>query len=164
MREVTVIVPGIVVPKQSARFRSVAYYNKEKEKCDSFLQSYVKKEVTKYEELVKLSAAEQISIEDRGNLMVGALEAEVLIVYGIPKSMTKRDEEFIRQGGIIYKTTLPDLTDNLVKGLFDALEKVIYENDGQICSVSSTKIYGVVPRAVVRIKEINSHELKNQLV
>lgn len=164
MRELTIIIPGEVVPKQSARFRAISYWNKDKNKCDAFLQSYLKKEVTNYEELVKICAMEQIPAEEKKELMTGALEAEVLIVTGIPKSMTKRDQEFIRQGSIIYKFTLPDITDNLVKGIFDALQDIVYKNDGQIAKHSATKIYGFEPRAVVRIKQINSHELKNQLI
>ena len=132
MSEVVIIIPGEVIPKQSARFKAFAYIDKVSGKPKAALNSYKSEKVKEYEEKVKLCALEQLPIELRGNPFTGALEAEVLIVYDIPKGMTQKDMDFISQGGIIYKTTLPDMTNNLLKGIFDALEGIVFNNYGKI--------------------------------
>lgn len=55
------------------------------------------------------------------------------------KSMTKKEKMIIAGGGYIPKCTKPDLTDNLQKGLFDALQGIIYLNDSQIWATAYVK-------------------------
>jgi Holliday junction resolvase RusA-like endonuclease len=58
-------------------------------------------------------------------------------------------------GGIIYKHTRPDLTDNLAKGLFDAMESVVFINDSLIVSLDDVKkYYGIQPRIEIELEEI----------
>lgn len=162
MSEVTIIIPGEVVPKQSVRAKTIAYFNKETNKCDAFLKWYQKKEITDYENKVKVLAQEQIGITFTP--ITGAIELEVSIIYGIPKGMTKTDSQFIAQGGKIYKTTLPDLTDNLLKGICDALQEIVYHNDGQICKVTSEKIYGFTEQAIITLRSIDGKAINKSLI
>jgi len=57
-------------------------------------------------------------------------------VYAYPKSMSKK-----RRAENPYKTTKPDLQDNLNKAFFDALEGLIYEQDQNIIEINSMKKY-----------------------
>ena len=45
----------------------------------------------------------------------------------------------IEEGGLIYKTSRPDLQDNLCKGLFDALSGIVFKDDSQIVKVNNLK-------------------------
>lgn len=56
-------------------------------------------------------------------------------------SFNKAQKQLIAEGNTLPKTTKPDLTDNLPKALFDALEGILYDNDSQICELHSLKVY-----------------------
>jgi Holliday junction resolvase RusA-like endonuclease len=54
----------------------------------------------------------------------------------------------------IYKTTSPDLTDNLQKGLIDAMKGMVFSNDSIICICGNVKkIYGLEPRTEIELEE-----------
>lgn len=162
MAEYTIVVPGEVVPKQSMRVRAVPYYNDKTRKCDAFIQTYQKKEITDYEEKVKICVMEQLGVSFQP--ITGAIELEIVIVYGLPKTMTNQDKAYILQGGTIYKTTLPDLTDNLIKGICDGMQGKVYLNDGQVCKIKSQKIYGEIERAVIIIRTLDQRQITNTLL
>jgi len=75
-------------------------------------------------------------------------------IYPPLKSFSKKKIEFIKNGGILYKTTTPDLADNLMKGLLDAMKGVVFLDDKQICIVNdSKKYYGFTPMTIIDIEE-----------
>ncbi len=68
-------------------------------------------------------------------------------VFPAPKSFNKKQREIINSGGLIPKATRPDLTDNLFKGLIDALTGVVYNDDSQIYEIKyAAKYYGKNPK------------------
>lgn len=69
-----------------------------------------------------------------------------VFVFTPLKSHKKADWQKMEQGEFLRKTTKPDLTDNLKKGLFDALQGILYTNDSIICEEHETgKYYGKKP-------------------
>lgn len=65
-------------------------------------------------------------------------------------------------GFTVPKITKPDLTDNLSKGVFDALEGIVFLNDSQIFAVKeSYKLYSEKPG--IRIS-FNLYDDVNELV
>lgn len=105
------------LPKQSARITSRGSY-----------QSDV---VKKYEQNLLIEALSQ---RPRGFVkMAGPIYAKVRYVFERPSSVPESE---------IYKTSPPDVTDNLNKPLFDALEGNFYYNDSQIAKVVASKVYG----------------------
>ncbi|MED4401332.1 RusA family crossover junction endodeoxyribonuclease [Metabacillus fastidiosus] len=52
-----------------------------------------------------------------------------------------------------YHTKKPD-TDNLVKGVFDALNKLVWQDDNQVAKVTAVKSYGEVPGMEIVINEL----------
>lgn len=78
-----------------------------------------------------------------------------LFVFPAVKSLRKADRLYIEDGGYILKTTKPDLTDNLFKGLIDSLAGIVYEQDQQICvNCESYKVMGVEPRIEIEFESI----------
>ena len=58
-------------------------------------------------------------------------------IYAYPKSFSKKKRVKT------FKTTKPDLQDNLNKAFFDALEGLVYEQDQNIVEINGmTKFYG----------------------
>lgn len=52
----------------------------------------------------------------------------------------------------LIKTTRPDVTDNLNKGLIDAMNGWVFIDDALIWRFSASKMYAEVPRSIVRIR------------
>ena len=84
------------------------------------------------------------------------LKIKVTFVYSPPKHFPQYKRQLIAVGKRIYKDTIPDLQDNLMKGLIDAMQGKVFVNDSRIAHVTdSYKIYGEVPRTEIEITEIN---------
>jgi len=78
---------------------------------------------------------------------------ELLFVFPPLSTWPKYKLYDLAQGKVFYKDTKPDITDNLCKGLFDAMEGIIYMNDSQICEQGLTrKIYGLKPGIYLTIE------------
>jgi len=56
-----------------------------------------------------------------------------------PKSFSKKKQEAISLGAIVPKLTKPDLTDNLMKGLFDAMKGIVFSDDSIVWSVNGVR-------------------------
>ena len=56
-----------------------------------------------------------------------------------PKSFSKKIQEAISLGELVPKLTKPDLTDNLMKGLFDAMKGIVFSDDSIIWSVEGVR-------------------------
>ena len=138
---------GIPKPKQSAKFRAV------KGKGKTFIASYQKKEVKDNERNIAFDAKSQLPKDFIPyNVPIGV---NILYVFPPLSSFSKRKIKAIEDGEVFYKETKPDLTDNLNKGLFDALEGIVYVNDSRICKIGNAeKIYGVRPRTEVEFFEL----------
>lgn len=137
--------------KQSARHR-IAKNKAGKQ----FIHSYQSSEVKKAEKNIRDSVVGQLP-EDFIPLD-GCLSVEVKLVFQPPKYMLKKKKyrEHLEAGGEIYKPTRPDLPDNLLKGLFDAMNKVVFSDDARIVRLSdSKKVYGMKPRTEVLITTID---------
>ena len=68
----------------------------------------------------------------------------VRVIYVFPPltSFRKSDKEIIEAGGVIPKHTKPDVSDNLNKGLFDAMTGVIWDDDSRVAYVECLKVHG----------------------
>jgi len=86
----------------------------------------------------------------------GPVAISLRFIFPPLKCFTKGDIEFLRYGGAIYKTTKPDLTDNLAKGLIDALSGLAWKRDQQICKeYGREKVYGLHARTIVFFEELS---------
>lgn len=82
--------------------------------------------------------------------ITGPIEVNVLFLMPIPKSWSKKKKvEAIEQ----YHTKRPD-TDNLIKGLFDSLNNIVWKDDNQVCKIFARKIYSENPGIEIEINEL----------
>ncbi len=138
---------GIPQPKQSARFRIQKFGNK------SFVKSYQTKEVVQNERNIAFDIKSQLP---EGFIPFdSALRVKVLFVFPPLKGWTKTKLRNLESGMRIYKTTKPDLTDNLMKGTMDAMNGIIFTDDAVIAEVESKKIYGLVPRIELEFEKLD---------
>lgn len=84
----------------------------------------------------------------------GPVGAEIEFHYPIPKSWTKR-EKADAISGITFPTVKPDI-DNCVKGIFDALNKIAWEDDNRVIALVTRKYYSAHPRIVIKVWEVEA--------
>lgn len=79
------------------------------------------------------------------------IEAEIHFFHPIPASWSKKRQEAARVGETM-PVVKPDI-DNCVKGVFDALNKIAWNDDNQVVSLVTHKHYSDKPRIVIKLKE-----------
>jgi Holliday junction resolvase RusA-like endonuclease len=137
---------GIPKPKQSARFFAKRSGDK------TFIKSYQKKEVVENERNIAWDVKSQLPKDFVPfDCPIGI---KVLFVFPPLKSFKRATIEAMEYGEEIWKDTRPDLDSNLLKGVVDAMNGVVYIDDARICKVESMKVYGHVPRIEIEINKL----------
>lgn len=80
----------------------------------------------------------------------GTLEVTIWFTMPVPDSWSKKNREAAVGE---YHIKKPDI-DNLVKGVFDSLNKIVWHDDNQVSKVSAIKIYGEYPGIEVTINKL----------
>lgn len=70
--------------------------------------------------------------------------------YEIPRSWTKREKE-MASAGLLRPAVTPDI-DNVIKGLFDALNGIAWTDDKLVVEEHSSKWYSNEPRIEVEVR------------
>lgn len=109
--------------------------------------AYTPEKTRQYEKAVRECYEEQ----GYGLHFSGPVALEILAVFRIPKSRSKKDQERMLFGEI-KPTTKPD-ADNIGKAIADALNGIAYDDDKQITSLLVRKQYGTHPGTFVTIQD-----------
>lgn len=118
-------------------------------RCGKFVTTYTPKNTVEYEKLIRTAYRSTV-----GDVFLeGPIEAELHGVFPIPKSTSKKKTKEMLEGDILYTHKID--CDNLGKIVLDALNKIAYRDDSQICKMSVTKEYGNNPRVDVILREVN---------
>ena len=102
-----------------------------------YAKAFTPAKTTNYENLVKLSF--QQAYGDFRFLDDSELEMEIVAVFPIPKSTSKK-KRALMESGEIAPAKKPDC-DNIVKSICDALNLVAYKDDSQITDLQIVKRY-----------------------
>lgn len=127
-------VPGTPVAQSRPRFA----------RRGAFVQTYDAAPAKDYKSWVKSCAIDAMQLA--GISMIKReipLYLRVMISLQKPKSAPKK---------LIYPTKKPDC-DNVLKGLQDAMESIVYEADQQIVAVTVRKQYAETPGVLILIHE-----------
>jgi Holliday junction resolvase RusA-like endonuclease len=81
----------------------------------------------------------------------GALEAFIYVTFPVPTSYSKKRTEACLNDTEKH-TKRPDL-DNVIKAVIDGMDKIVFNNDSQITSIHSTKVYGEVAKVEVMVRQ-----------
>lgn len=142
-------IPGIPKPKQSMRARILTAKSGK-----SFIHAYQKKEVVENERNIRMIIKEQLP-SDFIPFTKGVRISTLHYLFPPVSSLKKSELEKIKNGEIVHKTTKPDLTDNLNKGLFDAMQGIVFLNDSQVCEMNDVKkYYSFTPGIIITIEEL----------
>ena len=130
-------VPGVAVGKGRPKFA----------RRGKFVQAYTPAKTASYENLVKMAA----SCVMTGDLIKGSVKLTALIHCAIPESWSKK-KKLAANNGEIRPAVKPDI-DNVIKGISDALNGIVFKDDSQICEVIGKKWYAENPCVVVIVEE-----------
>lgn len=83
----------------------------------------------------------------------GEIEAKIVAMYSIPKSMTKKNRQLIYEGKL-HPTKKPDL-DNVAKIILDSLNKIAFDDDSQVTRLIVEKHFSDEPRVEVTLRELD---------
>ena len=133
---------GIPRPKQSARFRAITGANGK-----AFVTSYQKKEVKDNEANIAYTVIQQL--EKGFQPFDEGVSMYMQYIFPPPAAFNKKKMEQLKTGKIFYNETKPDLTDNLNKGLVDAMAGILYTNDSRVVTMYAEKIYGMTPKTII---------------
>ena len=118
----------------------------------TFMKSYQDKEVIENEKNISFDIKSQLPFGYTPKTT--AVGMKVIFVFPPLKSWPKKRTEELQNGALIFKDTKPDLTDNLMKGLCDAMNGIVFLDDSLVAEVRSRKIYGFVPRIDIEIYDL----------
>lgn len=125
-------------PGQPRAIQSCRFANR-----GGFVQRYQPKANTDWKGYIRLRALDQLP--DTWSLLDCPIGITAAFCFSPPLSTRKRDLQAMKDGATMYKTTKPDLTDNLCKGLIDALTGVVWRDDALICRVETVKRFDFMP-------------------
>lgn len=148
---IKLVFPGVPQAVQSMRVANIG----------GFIRKFQPKAQTDWKNYIRLSAQQQLP--DGFKQFEGPVRlVSALFVFPPLKSWSKRKQAKLAAGGILLKTSTPDVCDNLLKGVIDATCRKggpVMIDDSQICEVGHTrKIYGASPRTELVFEEIEVDE------
>lgn len=115
---------------QSVRFARVG----------QFVRKFQPREVLDWKNAVRFAVREQLP-PDFAPIDGVPVRLSLKYYFAPPKSWPKRDLKRLAIGARFYKTTRPDVSDNLNKGIVDALTGLVWRDDALIAVMSAVKLY-----------------------
>ncbi|OQA32198.1 MAG: Endodeoxyribonuclease RusA [Betaproteobacteria bacterium ADurb.Bin341] len=136
---VSFVIPGVPVGKGRPKFA----------RRGNFVTAYTPEKTASYENLVKVKAQE--AMQGRP-LFDGAVFVEIALFVTPPDSWSEKKKRAALEGDI-FPTSKPDV-DNVVKGIFDACNEIVWKDDKQACDVRVQKRYSHVASAYVLVRAL----------
>ncbi len=87
------------------------------------------------------------------------LEVNIIAFYPVPKRVNQTVKKAMLNGDIL-PTIRPD-GDNIIKIILDALNKVAFYDDSQICKINFTKRYGLIPKVVIKLNKVQKERIED---
>lgn len=136
-------VPGAPVGKGRPKFA----------RRGAFVTAYTPEKTASYENLVKVKAQEAMT----GRSMIDGPVSVQILLFVLPPASWSQKKQRQALAGEILPTSKPDV-DNVVKGIFDACNEIVWKDDKQACDLIVRKRYAETPGAVVEVSAgLNAH-------
>lgn len=136
---VAFVIPGTPVGKGRPKFA----------RRGNFVTAYTPEKTASYENLVKVKAEQAMGGRP---VIEGAVEVSIRLFVTPPASWSQKKQR-AALAGEVFPTSKPDI-DNVVKGIFDACNEIVWKDDKQAVDVRVVKRYGQVARAAVEIRAL----------
>lgn len=108
-------------------------------------RAYTPAKTARYEDLVRLKAGEVME----GAPLEGPLAVSIDVHRPIPKAFQTKPKREAIAAGTLRPITKPD-ADNYAK-VIDALNKIVWRDDGQVVDLTVRKFYSDIPRLTITV-------------
>lgn len=112
---------------------------------------YTQTKTRDYQKIIASLARQAIGT---GGRFPGAVEVKILMQLEPAKSMPKKNR-LLALLGKIFPLKKPDV-DNVTKSVLDAMNKIVYEDDCQVCRLVFDKVYGPADFVAVTVIDIEA--------
>lgn len=130
------VIPGTPVGKGRPKFA----------RRGAFVTTYTPEKTASYENLVKVKAEEAM----RGRTIIdGAVAVQICLFVTPPASWSLKKQRAALEH-VTMPTSKPDV-DNVIKGIFDAMNEIVFRDDKQVVDLSVQKRYAETARAFVKV-------------
>ena len=133
------VIPGTPVGKGRPKFA----------RRGNFVTTYTPEKTASYENLVKVKAQEAMN----GRAVIEGAVSVVVALYVTPPASWSQKKQRAALAGEIFPTSKPDV-DNVIKGIFDACNEIVWRDDKQACDVRVIKRYDQTARAAVEVRSL----------
>lgn len=134
---ISFVVPGTPVGKGRPKFA----------RRGAFVTTYTPEKTASYENLVKVKAEEAMI---GCAIIEGAVSVQIELMVTPPASWSQKKQRAALEGSI-FPTSKPDM-DNVIKGLFDACNEIVWRDDKQVADLQVRKRYAEKAEASMRIR------------
>ena len=131
------VIPGIPVGKGRPKFA----------RRGNFTVAYTPEKTASYENLVKVKAEEAM----QGRQVIEGAVSVVIWLFVTPPASWSQKKQRAALAHEILPTSKPDV-DNVIKGIFDACNEIVWRDDKQACDLTVRKRYATTPRATVEVR------------
>lgn len=117
--------------------------------------TYTPENTVNYENLIKISYlnARGINLHDK------PIKMKIEAIFEPNKSISKKKRTELLKGQVVTKK--PDF-DNIGKIVADALNKIAYDDDSQICKFEIVKHYGEQEKLIIEVSEYEDTQNNNK--
>ena len=136
---VAFVIPGTPVGKGRPKFA----------RRGNFVTTYTPEKTASYENLVKVKAEEAM----KGRPAIDGAVAVTIWLWVTPPASWSQKKQREALDGRIFPTSKPDI-DNVLKGIMDACNEIVFKDDKQAVDVRVVKRYGQVARAAVEVRPL----------
>lgn len=133
------VIPGTPVGKGRPKFA----------RRGAFTVAYTPEKTASYENLVKVKAEEAM----QGRQVIDGAVSVVIALYVTPPASWSLKKQRAALTGEIFPTSKPD-ADNVLKGIMDACNEIVFKDDKQVVDVAIRKRYDLTARATVQVREL----------
>jgi len=123
---VVFVIPGLPVGKGRPRFV----------RQGAFVRTFTPEKTASYENLVKVKAEEAM----RGRAIIEGAVSVAISLYVTPPASWSQKKKREALAGDVYPISKPDV-DNVIKGIFDAMNEIVWRDDKQVVDIVVKKRY-----------------------
>ena len=138
MTSIAFTVPGVPVGKGRARVATIA----------GRARMYTPAKTVSYEAVIAQEAKIAMLTD---TLFLGPVDVTLEINVPIPATWSQKKRRAALYGEI-RPSGKPD-ADNVIKAIFDGMNKIVWKDDAQVVYVAASKRYSLLPRVVVVVKD-----------
>lgn len=136
---ITFIIPGTPVGKGRPKFA----------RRGNFVTTYTPEKTASYENLVKVKAEEVM----QGRPVIDGAVFVSICLYVTPPASWSQKKQRAALAGEVFPTSKPDI-DNVLKGIMDACNEIVWKDDKQAVDVVMRKRYATTARATVEVRAL----------